>query len=90
MISKTHSGTVTLLNQKFVKENNFNAEQAAFFQSLMKERVQSDYDDFIIIAELRVIDFIEPSKKYVEYVFKLIEQYFDENHNNIDKPSLFP
>ncbi len=90
LVSKTHSGTVSLLNQKFVKENNFDAGQAAFFQSLMKERVQSDYDDFIIIDELRVIDFIEPSKKYVEYVYNLIEKYFDENPDNIDSPSLFP
>lgn len=90
LVSKTHSGTVSLLNQKFVKENNFDSGHAAFFQNLMKKRVHSDYDDFIIIDEAQVIGFLEPSKQYVKYVSKLIEKYFDENPDNIDKPSLFP
>ena len=90
LVSKTHSGTVTLLNQNFVKEKTFDSAQAAFFQSLMNERVESDYDDFIIFDEERVVKLIEPSRQYVKYVFKLIEKYFDENPNNIDKPNLFP
>jgi uncharacterized protein len=90
IVSKTHSGTISLLNQKFVKENIFDASHAAFFQQLMNERVQSDYDDFIIFDEEYVIKFIQPSKQYVEYVFELIEKYFDQNPNDIDKPSFFP
>ncbi len=90
LVSKTHSGTVTLLNQNFVKEKTFDSAQATFFQSLMNERVESDYDDFIIFDEERVVKLIEPSRQYVKYVFKLIEKYFDENPNNIDKPNLFP
>ncbi len=90
LVSKTHSGTVSLLNEKFVKENTFDAPQAAFFQQLMNERVQSDYDEFIILDEEYVIKFIEPSKKYVAYVFELTEKYFGDNPNDIDKPSLFP
>ncbi len=90
LISKTHSGTVSLLNQKFVQENIFDRRHATFFQNLMNERVQSDYDDLVIFGEEDVIKFIEPSKQYVEYTFKLLEKYFDENPNDIDKPSLFP
>lgn len=89
LVSKTHSGTVTLLNQKFVMENEFDSNQAAFFKNLMDERVHSDYDDFIISDEVKVIAFIEPSKQYVEYVSKLIEKYFIENPNIADKSNLF-
>lgn len=90
LVSKTHGGTVSQLNQNFVKQKSFDSDQAAFFQSLMNERVQSDYDDFIIFDEELVIKFIEPSRQYVKYIFKLIEKYFEENPNNIDKPNLFP
>lgn len=90
LVSKTHSGTVSLLNQKFVQENTFDAVHAAFFKNLMDERVHSDYDDFIILDEAQVIGFIEPSKQYVQYVSKLIEKYLNENPDNIDKPNLFP
>ncbi|MEO8112472.1 MAG: HEPN domain-containing protein [Ginsengibacter sp.] len=90
LVSKTHSGTVTLLNQKFVRENVFDAAQAAFFQELMNERIQSDYDEFMIFDEDSVTKFIEPSKLYVDYVIQIIEKYFEENPDDIDKPSLFP
>jgi len=55
----------------------------------MDERVQSDYDDFIIFDEAQVIGLIEPSKQYVEYVSTLIEKYFIENPDNIDNHNLF-
>lgn len=89
LVSKTHSGTVSLLNEKFVKENTFDISHAAFFKNLMNERAQSDYDDFIIFDEAQVIGFIQPSKEYVGYVSKLIEKYLSQNPDNVDKPNLF-
>ena len=89
LVSKTHSGTVSLLNEKFVKEDIFDIAHAVFFKNLMDERVQSDYDDFIIFDEAQVIGLIEPSKQYVEYVSTLIEKYFIENPDNIDNHNLF-
>ncbi len=91
LVSKTHSGTVSILNQRFVKENTFDIRHAAFFKSLMNERVQSDYDDFIITDESQVNEFIQPAKEYLEYVSQLIKKYLNENpENNTDKPTLFP
>lgn len=89
LVSKTHSGVVTLLNEHFVKPKIFSAAHAAFFKSLMNERLQSDYDDFIITDQDHVFEFIEPSKEYVNYTNVLIEKYFDENPEDIDRPSLF-
>lgn len=89
LVSKTHSGTLTLLNQKFVKEGNFDPAQSVFFKNLMDQRVHSDYDDIIIVDEVQVIDLIKPAKEYVQYVSELIEKYFIENPDNADKPNLF-
>jgi uncharacterized protein (UPF0332 family) len=90
LVSKTHSGSLSLLNQKFVQENKFDQVQATFFKSLMNERVESDYDDFMIYDEALVISFIEPAKKYQEYVFNLVEKYLEENaDDNPDQPGMF-
>ena len=77
LVSKTHSGVVSILNEKFVLENTFDKEHAAFFRRLMNERVEDDYGDFMIADEKEVIEFIEPAKQYVEYISELIEAYFD-------------
>ena len=46
LVSKTHSGVVSILNEKFVLENTFDKEHASFFRRLMNERVEDDYGDF--------------------------------------------
>jgi len=77
LMPKTHKGTSTTLHQHFVNTGLFNIEKAIFFDKLMVERIEDDYNDFMILDEKEVIGFIEPSKQYVEYVSKLIEEYFD-------------
>lgn len=90
LVSKTHSGSLSLLNQKFVQESKFDQVQATFFKSLMNERVESDYDDFMIYDEAIVTSFIEPAQKYQEYVFNLVEKYLEENpDDNQDQPEMF-
>lgn len=90
LVSKTHSGVVTLLNQKFVQEGKFDAKQSSFYKNLMNERVQSDYGDFLISDESKVLEFIQPAKEYVAFISELIEKYFRESAgSNPDVPSLF-
>ncbi len=89
LVSKTHSGVVALLNEHYVKQNSFSATHAAFFKSLMNQRVQSDYDDIIITDYDQVSELIQPSRNYVSYTITLVDKYFEENPGEIDKPSLF-
>jgi uncharacterized protein (UPF0332 family) len=39
LISKSHSGTVSMLHQYFVQEGVFDFNQASFFSRLMQERI---------------------------------------------------
>lgn len=78
LMPKTHKGTSTILHQRFVSNDLFDKQKADFFNDIMQERIEDDYNDFMILDEKEVIGFIEPAKLYVEYVSKLIESYFDE------------
>ena len=56
----------------------------------MEERVQSDYGDFLISDETKVLEFIQPAKEYVAFITELVEKYFRESDgSNPDVPSLF-
>jgi uncharacterized protein (UPF0332 family) len=81
LMPKTHKGTSTILHQNFVNTGLFNNDKAIFFDKLMEERIEDDYNDFMIFDESKVIGFIEPAKQYIEYVTKLIETYFDAPRN---------
>jgi uncharacterized protein (UPF0332 family) len=72
VIPKTHSGVVAMLHKQFVQAGSFDMEQAAFFSRLMQERIVDDYSDVITLSETDVIEFIEPAKRYVEYITNLI------------------
>ena len=73
LMTKTHSGVIALLHKQFVQEGNFDESQAAFLSRLMKERIEGDYNDFIInnIAEIEA--YIIPAKNYLTYVISLID-----------------
>ncbi len=73
---KTHKGVATLLHQEFVQKGLFDAQKASFFSTLMNERKESDYGDFLILDEEDIGEFIQPAKEYIEYISTLIEDYF--------------
>lgn len=72
LVPKTHSGVATMLNQFFVLPGFFEQSQAAFFSRLMHERIDDDYNDFLITEYDEIKDFIEPAKAYFEYVKQLL------------------
>ncbi len=75
--AKTHKGVGNMLHHKFVNTGEFDSDKAAFFSDLLQERIRDDYNEFLIMDEDEVIEFIKPSIEYVEYVSKLIGMYFD-------------
>ncbi len=81
LMPKTHKGTSSILHEHFVNKGLFDSAKAAFYDKLMEERIEDDYNDFMILEEKKVIHFIEPAKQYVEYVSKLIEGYFANQRN---------
>ena len=70
---KTHKGVAQLLHKHFVSKGLFDKAKAEFFSDLLKERLEGDYGDFLIIDEEEIKDFIQPGKEYIEYVTKMAE-----------------
>jgi len=79
---KTHSGAGTLLQKEFVQKGLFDLQHASLFSKLMNERHESDYGDYLIIDEKDIDEFLEPSKQYVGYVSKLVEDYLEHSSNH--------
>ena len=78
LISKTHSGVISLLNQHFVHPGLFSQAQAVFFSRLMNERIDDDYGDNIIYDLEEIEDFIEPGKAFLQYTLSVIESEIDK------------
>lgn len=73
LTTKTHSGVIALLYKHFVIENNFDKENAAFLSKLMQERIDADYGDFMVTDLKKIQHYIEPAKKYLEYIISYIK-----------------
>ena len=72
LIPKTHRGVDVLLHEHFVKVNEFDPEQASFFGTLMQERMDDDYSDYMIVNIGEIVTYIKPAKSYLLYVLSLI------------------
>ena len=74
-VPKTHKGVISLLHEHLVQTGLFDHDKAAFFSRLFNERILDDYNEFLILNEDEVIDFIQPAKDYVAYIENLFKQY---------------
>ncbi|TDH26411.1 HEPN domain-containing protein [Segetibacter sp. 3557_3] len=75
LVPKTHKGVSKMLHEHFVNKDLFNIDHAAFYNNLMHERIDDDYNDHMISDENEVIAFIDPTKAYVAYIETLIHAY---------------
>ncbi|ANH83336.1 hypothetical protein A8C56_22220 [Niabella ginsenosidivorans] len=73
LIPKTHSGTVALLHKHFVQAQLFDIQQASFYSRIMQERIDDDYNDFILTDKDEVNSFVSPAKELIAYIERLID-----------------
>ena len=69
---KTHSGVVNMLHLHFVQPDLFDMARASFYSRLLQQRIDDDYNDFIIEDAETTKGFIEPAREYLRYVESLI------------------
>ena len=70
--TKTHQGVINQFGLYFVKTDLFSQKEGRFFKNLFELRQDGDYDDWIDITEEDVIPMVEPARKFIEKVEKLI------------------
>ena len=71
--AQTHVGVLNQLGLHFVKEGLISAEQNELYYKLFHLRLTGDYDDWVDLQEKDVIHLIEPTKKFIEEITKMIK-----------------
>jgi uncharacterized protein (UPF0332 family) len=71
-VSKTHSGTISLIGQHFVEKGSLSAEDARMLTRLMNMRTSGDYTDFFEYTENDILPFFKIVEDYISKVKTLI------------------
>lgn len=77
--AKTHSGVISMLYEHFVKPGVIEKQKAAFYSSLMQERLDDDYSDFIVVDDETVEEFYQPAVDYVTYLEEIINSVIEND-----------
>ena len=71
--TKTHQGVINQFGLHFVKTDIFSQKEARVLKNLFELRQDGDYGDWIEIIEDDVAPMIEPGRKFIEKIERLIE-----------------
>ena len=69
----THNGVKTMLGLHYIKENKIEKAQGYLFKQLFNLRQTGDYEDWIDINEDNIRPLIEPAKKFIAEIEKIIK-----------------
>ena len=70
--ARTHNGVLTLLGKHFVLKGIVSKEQNDLYTTFLELRQGGDYGDWVVITEDMVAPLIEPAKKFIQEIEKLI------------------
>ncbi len=68
----THSGVKNLLSLYYAKEEKIDKNLIKTYSNLFNMRQRGDYEDWVIIDENDIIPLLEPAKKFITEIEKLI------------------
>ena len=78
IMPKTHKGVLKMLHEHFVRNGAFDKAKADFYGEMLNERMESDYGNALLFDKSDVEDIMQPTKAYVEYVTKMVQDYLAE------------
>ena len=70
----THQGAAVLLNQHYIKNGLISRDMGSFYSRLQTMREKSDYNCTYNATEQDIIPLIEPTKRFIDTIFSLIEK----------------
>jgi uncharacterized protein (UPF0332 family) len=73
----THDGVKTMLSKEFIKTGLLPKEMGEIFRSLQARRVDSDYGDYVEIAEEEARDSMAKAARFVSEVKRLSRKIAD-------------
>jgi len=69
----SHNGAKSLLSYHYVKDNKIDKDLIKTYGQLFNMRQRGDYEDWVTIDETDVRPLIEPAKRFIATVEKLLE-----------------
>ena len=72
--ARTHGGVLGLFGMHFVATGIISKEQNKLYRKLFDLRQSSDYDDWFVIEENDIISLLEPAKRFIAEIEKLINE----------------
>ena len=70
--TNTHSGVKSVLSMYYVKENKIDKSLIKTYGRLFNMRQRGDYEDCVIIEDDDITPLIEPAKKFIAEIERLI------------------
>ena len=72
IISKTHSGTINLFGENFVKNRQVDEKYGKWLKELLKERTDATYEALREFSHQEAKEALEQSEKFVKEIKKLV------------------
>ncbi len=69
----THEGTQTLFGQHFVKPEKVSADYGTFFNTLLDQRMESDFDDFAELDPDEIAHWLDQADTFIDTIASLLE-----------------
>jgi len=71
---KTHAGTISKFNQKFIKTSKVNKKYGPLLNKLERARAEADYQFGVEFTKEEAESILKDASNFVEMVIKLIEE----------------
>lgn len=69
----THEGTQTLFGKHFVKPGTIPADYGTFFHTLLDQRMESDFDDFVEVDPDEISHWLDQADSFLDTIASLLE-----------------
>lgn len=74
--AKTHVGVKSFFNKEFIASSVLETKHGVFFNRIFTARHEDDYEDFVIIEEQTVLEYMKQGRLFLE----AIQQHFYTLH----------
>jgi uncharacterized protein (UPF0332 family) len=74
ILTQTHAGVRQMFGLHFIKNGLIDKELGKYYSDIFDKRQTGDYDDYISFSKEEVLSMIEPAKKLISSIEKMIHK----------------
>jgi uncharacterized protein (UPF0332 family) len=73
LVAKSHSGTIKLFNQSFIRTGKFAAKNGKFLNNIFAKRLESDYGNFLDIDTNEITLYVAETRNFLHRTRKFLD-----------------